>query len=122
MINVTARAALLGVAAVLVVIAAPAAADPTFEWQHMYDGGAQAGDVGIAVVADDAGHVVVAGQSTDGVDGVDWMIRKLDRATGDTLWTRRVPAVDGNDMAVGGMVWDGAGNLLIGGTREGCYG
>jgi hypothetical protein len=109
-------------AAALAVNAVPVGADPVFQWHDLYDGGAQSDDEGTVAVTDAAGNLVIAGKSADGVDGIDMLIRKLDRETGDTVWTKRIAAVDGNDMAVGGMVWDGAGHLLVGGTREGCYG
>ncbi|MFH1278462.1 MAG: hypothetical protein ABIK65_08800 [Candidatus Eisenbacteria bacterium] len=99
-----------------------AAAEPALEWQSLYDGGGLVLDMGVAAVTDPAGNLVIAGESVDALGGVDMIIHKLDRSTGDTLWTRRVPSLDGNDMAVGGMVWDHAGHLLIGGTRLGCFG
>jgi hypothetical protein len=97
------------------------AADPVAEWQEIYDGGSGLADQGAAALCDAAGNVIVAGESNDG-NGADLMVRKLARATGDTLWTVRVAAVDDNDMQVGGMVWDHFGNVLIGGTRLGCFG
>ena len=99
-----------------------AAADPVLEWQSLYDGGGLVLDVGVAAVTDAAGNLVIAGESVDAVGGADFMIRKLSRATGDTLWTVRLTSFDGTDMAVGGMVWDHNGHLLIGGTRLGCFG
>lgn len=102
--------------------AAVAAEEPVLEWQSVYDGGGSVLDVGITALTDDAGNLVVAGESVDAPGGADMVIRKLERATGDTLWTRRFAAIDSNDMAVGGMVWDHAGHLLIGGTRLGCFG
>ncbi len=99
-----------------------AGAAPTFEWDHLYDGGAFSADVGVKVTTDASGNLIIAGESTDLVDGADILILKLERETGDTLWSRRFSADDGNAMGVGGMVWDGQGNLLIGGTRFGCFG
>jgi hypothetical protein len=100
--------------------ALPAGADPVFQWHDLHDGGALQNDLGTAALTDDAGNMVIGGTSADSEAGIDLLVRKLDRESGDTLWTRRVPAVDGNDMALGGMVWDNAGDLLIGGTRLGC--
>ncbi len=99
-----------------------AAADPVSEWQDLYDGGASLSDGGTAALTDTAGNLIVAGESRDGVGGADMLIRKLHRVTGDTLWTKRIAADDGNDMQIGGMVWDSFGNVLVGGTRLGCFG
>ncbi len=115
--NVLLLLAVVGIAGV-----PPAGADPVFQWQDLHDGGALQNVAGTAALADAAGNAVIAGTSTDSEAGIDLLVRKLDRETGDTLWTRRVPAGDGNDMALGNMVWDGAGDLLIGGTRLGCVG
>jgi hypothetical protein len=104
------------------VLASSAAADPLFEWADVFDAGAQQSDAGGVALADAVGNLVVAGESHDGVGGADMLIRKLDRGTGGTLWTRRVSADDGNDMLVAAIAWDGDGNLLVGGTRQGCYG
>lgn len=109
---------LLGV----VALPSPAAADPVLEWQSLYDGGGLALDVGIKALTDESGNLVIAGESVDAAGGADLLIRKFDRLTGDTLWSERFPSFDGNDMAVGGMVWDHQGHLLIGGTRLGCFG
>ncbi len=95
---------------------------PILEWDDLYDGGIQQADAGVVALTDASGDLYIAGESTDGVDGLDFLIRRLDRGTGAAVWTRRVAADDGNDMEVGGMVWDGSGNLLVGGTRLGCFG
>ena len=101
---------------------AVAEANPTLEWQHIHDGGSQQSDMGVAVLTDPAGNVVIAGEIVSAAGSGDLLIRKLARATGDTLWSRTVTGSADNPLAVGGMVWDGAGDLLIGGTRLGCFG
>ncbi|RPJ47460.1 MAG: hypothetical protein EHM19_02975 [Candidatus Latescibacterota bacterium] len=120
----TTRFASSAFAAVLAAfVSAPiAAADPVFEWDDVYDGGVQQPDAGVAALTDADGNLVVAGESNDGVGGADMLVRKIDRETGLTTWERRVSADDGNDMLVGGIVRDGDGNFLVGGTRQGCYG
>jgi hypothetical protein len=100
----------------------PALAEPVLEWSDLYDGGANLSDLGTAVLADAEGNVIVGGESGDGVAGVDWLIRKLSRSTHAALWTRRVPFIDVNDMALSGMVWDGKGNILAAGYSRGCVG
>ncbi|MFH1680421.1 MAG: hypothetical protein ABIH26_07235 [Candidatus Eisenbacteria bacterium] len=118
----SARIASLLILAGLALCALQARANPVFEWEDLYDGGALQPDAGTVATTDEEGNLVVAGQSTGPAGSVDYLIRKLRRETGETMWTRRVPSIDGNSMVVGGMVWDGAGDLLVGGTREGCYG
>ncbi len=117
-----------GLAALAVVFLAaalsggPALAEPVLEWSDLYDGGANLSDFGTAVLADAEGNVIVGGESGDGIAGVDWLIRKLSRSTHTTLWTRRVPFIDVNDMALSGMAWDGKGNILAAGYSRGCVG
>jgi hypothetical protein len=114
---------LLAAASVFLVVGAvPADASPTLEWQHLYDGGSQQADLGVKALADAAGNLVVAGEVTDAAGNGNVLIRKLARASGDSLWSHSVPGTVDNPMAVGGMTWDGAGDLLIGVTRLGCYG
>ncbi|MGD8395529.1 MAG: hypothetical protein PVF43_08645 [Candidatus Eiseniibacteriota bacterium] len=106
----------------LALPAARAAAAPELVWDDLYDGGAAQSDVAVAGAIDPAGDLLVAGESADGIGGVDLLVRRLDRSTGETLWSRRIAAVDDNDMAVAGVELDGAGDLLVGATRLGCFG
>jgi hypothetical protein len=112
--------------AVLVLAAAafsaPALAAPVFEWSDLYDGGANLTDLATAILTDPEGNVIIGGESGDGIAGVDWLIRKLARETHATIWSRRVPFIDTNDMALSGMVWDGNGDILAGGFSRGCVG
>ncbi|MBM3319190.1 MAG: hypothetical protein FJY73_00740 [Candidatus Eisenbacteria bacterium] len=117
-----ARMKRLALAAALLACAAAARANPVFEWHDLYDGGLSQPDIAVAAATDAEGNLVIAGSSTGPAGSVDWLIRKIDRETGGAIWTRRIPSIDGNSMVVGGMVRDGAGDLLVGGTREGCYG
>lgn len=109
-------------AATLFFLSAPAGAAPTLEWADIYDGGANYIDLGLAVLSDEQGNLVVGGESADGAAGSDLLIRKLSRSTAQTIWTRRYAAFDGNDMALSGMVWDPFGDILIGGYIRGCVG
>lgn len=101
---------------------ASAPAAPSLEWADLYDGGGAYIDYVTALATDDNGHPVIAGESADGIGGVDLLVRKLDRSSQIPLWEQRIPAFDGNDMALTGMVRDGAGNFLIGGYIRGCVG
>jgi len=112
----------LGAAAAVPLAPASAAADPTLDWQHLWDGGSQQGDTGVKALADAAGNVVVAAEVTDGAGNGNLLIRKFARANGDTLWSHVVHGDTDNRMDVGDMVWDHTGKLLIGGTRLGCFG
>ncbi len=104
------------------LLAGAAAAAPTFRWADLHDGGAQSTDYATAILADPQGNPVLGGESADGVDGADLLVRKLERTGGATLWSRRVTSGEINDMALSGMVWDGKGNILVGGYVRGCVG
>jgi hypothetical protein len=97
-------------------------ADPTFLWSDAFDGGGLYDDTGEIVTFAPDGNVVVAGASHDGIDGSDMLIRMLNRTTGAEIWSRRIPAFDTSDMAVTGVGWDAAENLIIGGHILGCVG
>ena len=105
----------------LLVLAAPAAA-LELEWARTHDGGGAYTDEALAAVVDPAGDLIVAGVSFDAVTGADLLLRKLDRTTGDPLWTLRVPSYDGNSMALTAMEWDGRGDLLVASYIVGCAG
>jgi outer membrane protein assembly factor BamB len=97
-------------------------AAPGLEWQHAYDGGSRQADTGVTALTDPAGNPVIAGEITDVAGNGNLLIRKLDRNTGAPIWSREILGTADNRLAVSGMVWDGFGHLLIGGTRLGCYG
>jgi hypothetical protein len=118
----TLAAAVFLAAAPLVFLPAPSSADPSLEWEHLYDGGSRQADTGLAALSDPEGNPVIAGEVTDAAGNGNLLIRKLERASGDEIWTRSVLGTADNRLALGGMVWDGHGELLIGGTRLGCYG
>ena len=107
----------------LLLAAGPAtAAAPTLEWEDLYDGGGSYVDEATVALADPDGHLVVGGESHDGVNGSDMLIRKLHRDTQAEIWSVRWPAYDGNDMALTDMAWDGHGDLIVGGYIRGCVG
>jgi hypothetical protein len=97
-------------------------ADPNLEWSELYDGGGSYLDVGNAALCDAEGNLIVAGESADGIDGTDMLIRKLERGSAETLWSERYSAFDGNDMALTDMTWGPSGDLLIAGYIRGCEG
>ncbi len=111
------------IAGFLAFVAPPAAAaPPVLEWSGLRDGGARATDYGTAAILDpSSGDLLVGGEARDLVNGSDMLIRRLDRASGGEVWevTWGVP-VEANDMALTGMVGDGADHLLVGGYVRGC--
>ncbi len=95
---------------------------PDLEWSDLYDGGGNHTDIANVALCDAAGNLVVGGESADGIDGTDQLVRKLDRDSRETIWSFRFPAYDGNDMALTDMIWDGSGDLLVAGYIRGCDG
>ena len=112
----------VALAAALLLAGAAMGAAPTEEWTLTHDGGGAYTDEGTSAVTDPAGNLVVGGESHDGIDGSDMLIMKLDRDDHSVIWERRVPAYDGNDMALSRIIWDGFGDLLVGGYIRGCVG
>jgi len=108
----------------LVLLAIPmvAAAAPDFKWAQTYDGGGFYTDEGLLALTHEGGDLILAGLSHDGVDGLDIIVRRMDKDTGATVWNRRQTAFDTNDMAVTGMCWDGYGDLLLSAFVVGCVG
>ena len=106
----------------LILVQTQLSAQPIYQWTNTYDGGAAYLDENNVALTDPAGHLVVGGESYDGIDGSDMLIRKLDRLTQVPLWSVRYPAFDGNDMALTDMVWDGFGNIVVAGYIRGCLG
>lgn len=106
-----------------VLAAGPARAlAPTPSWVDRHDGGGQFNDDGFSAVTDPQGHLVVAGESADGVGGVDLCVRKLDRLDGHELWQARYEGYDAKDVTVSDITWDTAGQLLVAGFIRGCVG
>lgn len=87
-----------------------------------HDGGGQFNDDGWCAVTDPLGHLVVAGESADGIGGVDLCVRKLDRLDGHQIWQARYVGYDAKDVTVADITWDLAGRLLVAGFIRGCVG
>ena len=116
------RSPLAPLAVALALGATPAGASPTLDWHVLLDGGSRQTDVGVKALTDTAGNLVVAGHVIDVAGNGNLVILALTRATGDSLWSRTIPGTPDNPKVIGDMTWDGAGDLLIGGSRLGCYG
>ena len=106
----------------LLCVPAAGAAPPTLAWDDHHDGGGRFNDDGWRAVTDPAGNVIVAGESADGVGGIDLCVRKLDRDDGHQLWQARYEGYDGKDVSVADITWDTAGQLLVAGYIRGCVG
>jgi hypothetical protein len=95
--------------------------EPPFMWDDRYDGGVGAVDYGTsAIVMSGSGDLVVGGEMQDYFAGSDMVIRRLDRISGQEVWSAMWGVPDGNDMALVGLVEDGEGNVLVGGYIRGC--
>ncbi len=102
---------------------APAvAAGPDLAWSQALDTGARLGDRGVALLCDPGGDLFVAGESHDGVQGVDWLVRRLAAADGAPRWSTRIPSGEINDMALTALARDPQGHLVVGGFIRGCPG
>ena len=102
--------------------AGPAAAEPTVGWFDQHDGGGAGPDDGYCLLTDPAGNLVVGGESSDALSGIDLLVRKLDRTDGHEVWSYRYRGYDGKDLAVSEMTWDSVGQLLVAGYIRGCVG
>lgn len=114
------RTLALGLLCTALFCVMPSHAEPSLEWNDLYDGGGLFTDTGTAALTDGQGNLYVGGECRDEVAGSDMLVRKLLRDDKATDWTVRYSAYDGNDMALSDMTWDGSGNLLIGGHIRGC--
>jgi len=86
------------------------------QWVAIYDGPAHNTDYPYAVVADNNGHVYVAGRAfTGGAVYTAFCTICYDAATGDTLWVRLYAAPDSMNEAYL-LTLDGNGNILVAGT------
>jgi len=99
-----------------------AAVAPPTGWELIVDGGAFEADAGVRALTDAEGNVVLAATVTDRFHNGNLLLTKLSRLTGETIWSHSVLGSPDKGIVPGGMVWDHAGHLLIGGTRLGCFG
>jgi hypothetical protein len=99
-----------------------ALANPTLVWSDQHDGGDNFVDDGHCLLTDPLGNLIVAGESSDTLRGIDLYVRKLDRADAHVLWDTRYSGYDDKDVAVTDMSWDTVGQLLVAGYIRGCVG
>jgi len=112
------RSALLVLAAVALAVAAPAQ-EPTLAWSELHDGGAALADDGYSAVVDPDGHPVIGGVRTADEFG-DLLVRKLDRDSGQPLWTFVYTDPGGNDLALAEICLDHRGDVLVAGYLSAC--
>ena len=112
---------LAGMALLGLLAAVSARADtPTFGWSDIHDGGAGLNDDAVAVVFAADGHPIVGAVHDTGSGYTDRLIRKLDRQTGEPIWTFTYADPVGNDMALSELVLDHRGDLLVAGYLSAC--
>jgi hypothetical protein len=112
------RPLFLVLAALALATAAPAQ-DPTLTWSEVHDGGAALADDGYSVVVDADGHPVVGGVRTANEFG-ELLVRKLDRDTGQPLWSHVHADPEGNDLALAEICLDHRGDVLVAGYLSAC--
>jgi hypothetical protein len=106
----------------LLAFAGIAGAQPVLDWARATDGGGFYVDEAVAAGVDPAGNLVTAGTTHDGEAGCEAFVCKRSRLSAEIIWERRISAIDGNDMAVSDMAWDGQGAWLVAGYVVGCEG
>jgi hypothetical protein len=99
-----------------------AADEPTLQWVDRYDGGGHQLDEGVAVLFDADGHPVLGGVRTTTANVTDILVRKLDRLSGELIWSYVLHESDGNNMALADMVRDHRGDILVAGYLSACDG
>jgi len=102
--------------------AGAAAQEPTLAWSVLDDGGATLADDGVAVIVAADGHPVVGGVRTPAGGNGDLLVRKLDRETGDPLWTYTYTDPAGNDMQLVDILFDHRGDIMVAGYLSACDG
>ena len=103
-------------------MATAATAAPSLVWTDQHDGGASYVDDGYCLLVDPEGNLVVGGESSDLLGGIDLYLRKLDKTDGHQLWDNRYRGYDEKDVAISEMTWDTVGQLLVAGFIRGCVG
>ncbi len=87
-------------------------------WSDSFNSAASDGDTGLHIIGDNDGELFVAGYSHDNVGTLDdYLVVKLKRSDGTTLWNKEYDGATHNDRVAGiGLAPDG--NLLVGGWSD----
>src|SRR6266446_1777748 len=87
-------------------------------WVQRYSHPADASDYAQKVVTDNAGNVIVAGYTDNGINGADFLIIKYSGA-GVPLWTNRYNGPGNYDDVATAVTVDARGNVFVTGTSVG---
>ncbi len=87
-------------------------------WVRRYDNGTDSYDYARKVVADNAGNLIVAGGTDDGITGADMLVIKYS-ASGVPLWTNRFNGPGNSSDTTRAMAVDGSGNIFVTGESVG---
>src|SRR5438445_323519 len=90
-------------------------------WVQRYSHPADASDYAQEVVTDNAGNVIVAGYTDNGINGADFLIIKYSGA-GAPLWTNRYNGPGNGDDYAFAVAVDGSGNVFVTGYSIGSSG
>jgi len=94
-----------------------ASAAVTQAWEHHFSGVVtHSNDKAVAVARDGTGDIIVAGNSDDGVNGLDMLTIKYSGADGSVLWQRRYNNPAGgvnNSDQITALAVDAQGNVLV---------
>jgi uncharacterized delta-60 repeat protein len=89
-------------------------------WVQRHSSGlGNAEDLATELVTDGAGHVIIAGDSNDGLTGDDLVIFKYSGADGSLLWQQRYNGPGNGDDQAAGLALDSIGNVVVAGASFG---
>jgi hypothetical protein len=106
----------------LILVCAPAEAEPEFKWIYDFDGGDTRTDVGEFALTDGDSHLILGGRATPLGEQINSVVSKFDRLTGEPVWTTWYGSGAENEIALHGVIWDGYGDLLVGEYIQACVG
>lgn len=89
-----------------------ASADGALLWEETYDGPANGADVGVSIALDDAGNVVIAGNSYNGISS-DYYVAKYGGANGALQWEQRLNQPANEEDFANAVAIDASGNVAV---------
>lgn len=106
----------------LTQLAQIATADPEFKWIYNSDGGDSRTDIGQFALTTGDGDLILGALSTPLGEQVNSVIKKIDRLTGEPVWSTWYSSGGENEIVLNGLVWDGYGDLIVGEYIQACVG